>query len=305
MCVCVCDTHCGQTPAPQASCLTDESVTSSQGVFEKVFCVPLFHHRKHPVQCLPPHTKKKIKPVVTSAQWMDQATIPSTINPKLRQGRERRETNLWKKKIESKDKKKRITLAVWQETSISSPSFSKKKKSKLFSSRFHMISFIWGATPAISHRRHGLSGQIRRLGLYLDSHRTVSILWRLKSHTSSHLLRVQRQLKRGASQTWHSSHFKESLLRTNKTSPDKPKQPKTRVNSIKQWGEFHPERETPPTPLEQKILERKRLFGLDSVVGSVTLAKKLSLSYMWFVVNEMSKGQPIQSCPGLMLYCIQ
>lgn len=60
------------------------------------------------------------------------------------------------------------------------------------------FSLICDVTPAIIHVLHGLSGQIRSRDLCLDSHRTVSILWRLRSRPSSHLLRVQRQLKRGS-----------------------------------------------------------------------------------------------------------
>lgn len=60
------------------------------------------------------------------------------------------------------------------------------------------FSLICDVTPAIIHALHGLSGQIRCRGSCLDSHRTVSIVWWLRSYPSSHLLRVQRQMKRGS-----------------------------------------------------------------------------------------------------------
>lgn len=82
----------------------------------------------------------------------------------------------------------------------------KKNSTKTFSYFYSVFSLftsfdfslICDVTPAIIHVLHGLSGQIRSRGLCLDSHRTVSILWRLRSRPSSHLLGVQRQLKRGS-----------------------------------------------------------------------------------------------------------
>lgn len=71
-------THCGQTPAHRLLVwLMNQCL---QGVFEEVYCAPLFYTLKHPVPCLPVHTKEKINPPLTLPQWMARATVPSTIS---------------------------------------------------------------------------------------------------------------------------------------------------------------------------------------------------------------------------------
>lgn len=82
VCICVCVylwvTHCGQTPAHRLLVwLMNQCL---QGVFEEVYCMPLFYSLKHPVLRLPLHTKEKINPLLTPPQWMARATVPSAMS---------------------------------------------------------------------------------------------------------------------------------------------------------------------------------------------------------------------------------
>lgn len=83
-CVYVCVTHCGQTPAHRLLVwLMNQCL---QGVFEEVYCMPLFCSLKHPVLRLPPHTKEKINLLLTPPQWMASATVSSAISSSATEG---------------------------------------------------------------------------------------------------------------------------------------------------------------------------------------------------------------------------
>lgn len=213
VCVYLWVSHCGQTPAHRLlvwlmnQCLQD--------VFEEVYCMPLFYSLKHPVLRLPVHTKEKINPLLTLPQWMALATVPSTNSSSSEQKE--------KKIMDVGSEKREIKRGVYtvSDTAISSisPSFLRKnklnknqnKKKKLppkklflifslFSlSSLHLISLLFVMSHLLSFICCMVcQGRLEAGGLCLDSHRTVSILWRLRSRLSSHLLRVQRQLKRGS-----------------------------------------------------------------------------------------------------------
>ena len=113
VCVCVCVylwvTHCGQTPAHRLLVwLMNQCL---QGVFEGVYCMPLFYSLKHPVLLLPLHTKAKINPLLTLPQWMARATVPSAISSSSEQ-KERRIMDVgWEKReIKKQDCAENLTV---------------------------------------------------------------------------------------------------------------------------------------------------------------------------------------------------
>lgn len=97
LCACVCMwlrvclylwvTHCGQTPAHRLLVWLMNQYL--QGVFEEVYCMPLFYSLKHPVLRLPLHTKEKINPLLTQLQWIAWATVPLTISSNSEQKEKR------------------------------------------------------------------------------------------------------------------------------------------------------------------------------------------------------------------------
>lgn len=115
MCVCLCMcvylwvTHCGQTPAHRLLVWLMNQYL--QGVFEEVYCMPLFYTLKHPVLRLPLHTKEKINPLLTLPQWMAWTTVPSAISSQLRTV-EDKDNRCW---IKTKNRRKnKGVYRTWQ-----------------------------------------------------------------------------------------------------------------------------------------------------------------------------------------------
>lgn len=118
LCVYLWVTHCGQTPAHRL--LVWLMNPCLQGVFEEVYCMPLFYSLKHPVLHLPLNTKGKINPVLTLPQWMAWAIVPSTISSSSEKT-EKRIIDFGSQKREIKQNKTNA-YRIWQKTSIFFPS---------------------------------------------------------------------------------------------------------------------------------------------------------------------------------------
>lgn len=235
MCACACVyvwvTHCGQTPAHRLLVwLMNQCL---QGVFEEVYCMPLFYSLKHPVLRLPLHSKEKINPLLTPPQWMASATVPSAISPSSEQKEKRIMDAAWEKREIQKNSNNRLPSLVYLPI-ISMKELIKKNSPKTFSFSLFFFSFLLFSLYLISLlfvMSHLLSFMCRMVcqgRLEAGACASTAIVqyqycdgWGAACpHISSE---CKDNWKEETSQTWHPSHFKESLSRRNETSPDKAK----------------------------------------------------------------------------------